>query len=166
MQETDEKIKQQVEELKEKVRKMLMAPGEKSSQKLNFIDAIQRLGVSYHFEDEIQEILQQLHETLHDCDDHEYDDDLHTVALRFRLLRQQGFYISCGTFFYPSNICKCFFLFIGFKQIFFHFNLRRLMLDSIRLFRRKMFSVGKLFFKKMFSVENIFQRLARMESRK
>ncbi|GLT77756.1 hypothetical protein SLA2020_493160 [Shorea laevis] len=96
--ETDEKIKQQVEELKEKVRKMLMAPGEKSSQKLNFIDAIQRLGVSYHFENEIQEILQQLHETLHDCDDHEYDDDLHTVALRFRLLRQQGYYISCDMF--------------------------------------------------------------------
>lgn len=115
MQETDEKIKQQVEELKEKVRKMLMAPGEKSSQKLNFIDAIQRLGVSYHFENEIQEILQQLHETLHDCDDHEYDDDLHTVALRFRLLRQQGYYISCGTyvfFVYPSHASACFFLLV------------------------------------------------------
>jgi hypothetical protein len=155
MQETDEKIKQQVEELKEEVRKMLMAPGEKSSQKLNFIDAIQRLGVSYHFENEIQEILQQLHETLHDCDDDEYDDDLHTVALRFRLLRQQGYYILCGTFFYPSNKCKCLFLFIGFEQIFFHFYLGRLRLDSIRLFRRK-----------MFSVENIFWRLARTENHK
>jgi hypothetical protein len=85
VQENDhEEINEQVQELKEKVRKMLITPGEKSSQKLNFIDAIQRLGVSYHFEKEIQEILQQLHKTLHDYDhDHEDDDDLYTVALRF-----------------------------------------------------------------------------------
>jgi hypothetical protein len=36
-------------------------------QKLNFIDAIQRLGVSYHFENEIQEIFQQFHETLYEA---------------------------------------------------------------------------------------------------
>jgi ElaB/YqjD/DUF883 family membrane-anchored ribosome-binding protein len=85
VQENDhEEINEQVQELNEKVRKMLITPGEKSSQKLNFIDAIQRLGVSYHFEKEIQEILQQLHKTLHDYDhDHEDDDDLYTVALRF-----------------------------------------------------------------------------------
>jgi len=41
------KKEQQVQELKEKVRKMLMAPSEKSSQKLNLIDAIQRLGVPF-----------------------------------------------------------------------------------------------------------------------
>jgi len=46
-QEIDEKINEQVQELKEKVRKMLMAPGEKSSQKLNFINTIQRLGVPF-----------------------------------------------------------------------------------------------------------------------
>ncbi|KAE8125664.1 hypothetical protein FH972_020443 [Carpinus fangiana] len=102
--ETDhnEKINQQVQQLKEKVRKMLMAPGEESSQKLNLIDAIQRLGVSYHFENEIQEILQQLHKsTLHDSPDHEDDvddDDLYTIALRFRLLRQHGYNISSDEF--------------------------------------------------------------------
>ncbi|XP_062170550.1 (-)-germacrene D synthase-like [Alnus glutinosa] len=92
--ETDEKTKQQVQELK-----MLMAPSETSPQKLKLIDAIQRLGVSYHFETEIQNFLEQLHKTLHDCDhDHEDDDDLYTVALRFRLLRQHGYYISCDMF--------------------------------------------------------------------
>ncbi|KAE8125689.1 hypothetical protein FH972_020467 [Carpinus fangiana] len=96
----NEKINQQVQELEEKVRKMLMAPGEGSSQKLNLIDAIQRLGVSYHFENEIQEILQQLHKsTLHDSPDHEDDDDdLYSVALRFRLLRQHGYNISSDEF--------------------------------------------------------------------
>ena len=117
VQETDhhEKIKQQVEESKEKVRKMLVAPGEKSSQKLSLIDAIQRLGVAYHLENEIQEILQQLHKTFHDGADREDDDDdLCTVALRFRLLRQHGYSISCGAFF--VFLGKCLFLFIGFKQ--------------------------------------------------
>jgi (-)-germacrene D synthase len=104
----NEEIQQQLQELKKEVRKMLMAPGEKPTQKFNFIDAIQRLGVSYHFENEIQQILQQLHNTLHGSDDHEDDDDdLYTVALQFRLLRQNGYYISCGTvfffFFFPPT---------------------------------------------------------------
>jgi hypothetical protein len=70
----NEEIQQQLQELKKEVRKMLMAPGEKPTQKFKFIDAIQRLGVSYHFENEIQQILQQLHNTLHGSDDHEDDD--------------------------------------------------------------------------------------------
>jgi hypothetical protein len=98
VQETNENIEQQVQELKKKVRMTLIAVVEKPSQKLKLIDAIQRLGVSYHFEIEIQEILKQLHNniTLHDLDDHENNDELYDVALLFRLLRQHGFYISCG----------------------------------------------------------------------
>jgi hypothetical protein len=95
---------------------MLIAPGEESSQKLNLIDVIQRLSVSYHFENEIQEILQQLHKsTLHDSHDHEDDDDddLYTVALRFRLLRQHGYNISSGTYIF-FLLRKYLFLFIGF----------------------------------------------------
>jgi predicted RNA-binding protein with PIN domain len=115
VQETDhhEKIEQQVEELKEEVRKMLMAPSENSSQKLNLIDAIQRLGVAYHLENEIQEILQQLHKTFHDGADREDDDDdLCTVALRFRLLRQHGYSISCGAFFFlPWQVLVSFYWF-------------------------------------------------------
>jgi hypothetical protein len=113
VQETDhhEKIKQRVEESKEKVRKMLVAPGEKSSQKLSLIDAIQRLGVAYHLENEIQEILQQLHKTFHDGADREDDDDLCTVALRFRLLRQHGYSISCGAFFFSWHVLVSFYWF-------------------------------------------------------
>ncbi|KAE8125702.1 hypothetical protein FH972_020477 [Carpinus fangiana] len=98
--ETDENIEQQVWELKKKVRTTLIAVVEKPSQKLKLVDAIKRLGVSYHFENEIQEILQQLHNniTLHHLDDHENNDELYDVALLFRLLRQHGFYISCDKF--------------------------------------------------------------------
>ncbi len=92
-------MKQQVQELKEEVRRMLTSPVDnKPSQKLNLIDVIQRLGVSYHFENEIEETLQQLHLALHDHDDQKNDDDLYTIALQFRLLRKQGYYISCGKF--------------------------------------------------------------------
>jgi hypothetical protein len=93
-------LDQKVQELKEAVRRMLASPVEKLSQKLNLIDVIQRLGVSYQFENEIEKALQQLHITFHDSNDHENDDDLYTVALQFRLLRQQGYRISCGKFFF------------------------------------------------------------------
>ncbi|KAG6637481.1 (-)-germacrene D synthase-like [Carya illinoinensis] len=95
--EYDVNMGQQIEELKENVMTMLTAPIEKPSQKLILVDAIQRLGVSYHFDNEIQEILQQLQKT-HESDDPEYNDDLYSVALLFRLLRQDGYYVSCDMF--------------------------------------------------------------------
>ena len=85
--------------MKEEVRRMLTSPVEEPSQKLNLIDLLQRLGVSYHYENEIEKTLQQLHKTLYDRDDQENADDLYNVALQFRLLRQQGYYISCGKVF-------------------------------------------------------------------
>ncbi|KAG6655098.1 (-)-germacrene D synthase-like [Carya illinoinensis] len=80
---------EEVQRLKEKVHNMLMAPVDNISQKLELIDAIQRLGVSYHFESEIDDIIQQIHNN----DDNTGDshDDLYTISLRFRLLRQQGY---------------------------------------------------------------------------
>uniref|UniRef100_F6HMZ2 Valencene synthase n=1 Tax=Vitis vinifera TaxID=29760 RepID=F6HMZ2_VITVI len=86
----------QVEDLKEEVRRELMAAAGNPSQLLNFIDAVQRLGVAYHFEREIEESLQHIYDRFHDADD--TNDDLYNIALRFRLLRQQGYNISCGIF--------------------------------------------------------------------
>ena len=90
MQEVDAELEQHVQELKEEVRRMLMTSLENVSQKLNLIDDIQRLGVSYHFGNEIEEILQKIHEGSYDLD------NLCTAALCFRLLRQQGYNVSCG----------------------------------------------------------------------
>lgn len=82
----------QVQEHKEEVRRMFGA-AEKCSEKLSLIDSIQRLGLSYHFEDEINEILDHIKS----CDTvDEEDENLYIIALRFRLLRQQGFFVSCG----------------------------------------------------------------------
>ncbi|XP_057507163.1 (-)-germacrene D synthase-like isoform X2 [Actinidia eriantha] len=83
---------EQLHQLKQKVIKMLMAAADKPSQMLNLIDRIQRLGMSYHFKTEIEAALKHIHES-----DHHFD-DLYTVALFFRLLRQQGFPVSCEVF--------------------------------------------------------------------
>jgi hypothetical protein len=77
-----------------------MANINKPSQTLDFIDAIQRLGISYHFEIEIDEILREMYKSHCDFDNGDDDDhhhnDLYAISLKFRLLRQQGYKISCG----------------------------------------------------------------------
>ncbi|GAB2277871.1 hypothetical protein Dimus_012573 [Dionaea muscipula] len=64
-------------------------------QKLKLIDAVQRLGVSYHFEEEIDELLEQIFINHKTC---VADYDLHDTALLFRLQRQQGYNVSCDVF--------------------------------------------------------------------
>nr|XP_048328535.1 valencene synthase-like [Ziziphus jujuba var. spinosa] len=92
-----EKMQQQVEELKEEVKGLIMKYSHKKPlQKLELIDAIQRLGVSYHFEREINEALEKIYNSYGFLV--EEDDDLYAISLWFRLLRQHGYYISCDVF--------------------------------------------------------------------
>ncbi|XVE68575.1 hypothetical protein DITRI_Ditri09bG0079200 [Diplodiscus trichospermus] len=84
---------QKYEELKEEVRKMIVAPVENSNQKLPLIDAVKRLGVSYHFEKEIEDAMEAIY---HDSND--VGNDLYTTSLRFRLLREHGYNVSCEVF--------------------------------------------------------------------
>lgn len=99
MQETHARRVREVEELIKEVRRELLASACQPSQQLNLIDALQRLGVAYHLDREIQEALEHMHAGYYDNkadgsgDD---DNDLYNVALRFRLLRQQGLPVSCG----------------------------------------------------------------------
>ncbi|XP_020110405.1 alpha-humulene synthase-like [Ananas comosus] len=77
-------MKQRAEELKDEVKKKLHTTSD-LHESMSLIDAIQHLGIDYHFTKEIDEAL-----------DHLYNTELksfalHEVALRFRLLRQQGF---------------------------------------------------------------------------
>ena len=93
-----EKMKQQVEELKEEVKTMLlMDSNNKPRQKLELIDSIQRLGVSYHFQSEIDQVLENINNINYPLDVVDEEDDcLYVIALWFRLLRQHGYRISCG----------------------------------------------------------------------
>ena len=62
----------------------------------DFIDAIQRLGVAYHFESEIEAALQRINRTWHHRQLDDAGDGVYGTALTFRLLRQQGFPVSSG----------------------------------------------------------------------
>ncbi|KAH7544272.1 hypothetical protein JRO89_XS15G0138800 [Xanthoceras sorbifolium] len=85
----DATTEQEFEGLKQEVRRILVSTTENDSQKLCLIDDVQRLGVAYHFTKEIEDELQKLYND---------DNNLYTVALRFRLLRQEGYYVPCDVF--------------------------------------------------------------------
>ncbi|KAG6746083.1 hypothetical protein POTOM_050596 [Populus tomentosa] len=85
---------QEIEKLREQLKRELLAAASNSSQQLDLIDAIQRLGVAYHFETEIEEALQHIYNNRIDME----DEDLYNTALGFRLLRQHGYNVSCDIF--------------------------------------------------------------------
>ncbi|KAI3468317.1 hypothetical protein Pfo_024980 [Paulownia fortunei] len=85
---------EEIEVLKEEVRSMIVATDRNMAEKLNLIDSIERLGVSYFFENEIEEQIQNFYNARPSLE----SDDLHTVALYFRLLRQHGHDIPSGIF--------------------------------------------------------------------
>ncbi|XP_051211521.2 probable terpene synthase 2 [Lolium perenne] len=59
---------------------------------MKMIDALQRLGVRYHFKEEIDLKLQKLSSQKFG------NENLHDISLQFRLLRQDRFYMSCDVF--------------------------------------------------------------------
>ncbi|KAJ8436239.1 hypothetical protein Cgig2_023414 [Carnegiea gigantea] len=85
-------MEKEVEELNEVVKMELLGSSNKPKEQLELIDAMERLGVAYHFEQEIEEALLQLNAIKHD------QEDLYHVSLRFRILRQHGFHVSSDVF--------------------------------------------------------------------
>lgn len=77
------------EELKQEAKRALVSTNDPRA-KLKLIDSIQRLGVAYHFEREIEEAIK-----LTELD---VNGDLHTTSLHFRLLRQHAFSVSTDVF--------------------------------------------------------------------
>ncbi|CAI0374774.1 unnamed protein product [Linum tenue] len=72
-----------IEALKENVKAMLLsAPPPTSSEKLRLIDVVERLGIGYHFDEEIEEQLQEIY---HHHPNNNIDEDLFTIALRVSL---------------------------------------------------------------------------------
>nr|GMD74169.1 (E,E)-germacrene B synthase-like isoform X2 [Ipomoea batatas] len=86
-------------QLKEKVKNMLVGAPYICSQKLDLINNIQRLGVGYQFENEIEATLQHIFKVYYQLKvEKDEEDDLYAVSLRFRLLRQHGYHVSCNMF--------------------------------------------------------------------
>ncbi|XP_022929226.1 (+)-gamma-cadinene synthase-like isoform X3 [Cucurbita moschata] len=98
-------MEERAKQLKAEVKKMLMISNRNLLEKLSLVDSIQRLSVFYHFENEIDQILEQIYANYRDFTSIDGDDDLHTISLLFRLLRQHGYRIPCDIFtkFVESN---------------------------------------------------------------
>ncbi|XP_030442363.2 (-)-germacrene D synthase-like [Syzygium oleosum] len=89
------RVEGQIEELKGEVRTMMAGVVDKLSQMVHLTDQIQRLGIDYHFKREIDEQLEQIYKSYSQLDHEDFRvDDLHMVALIFRLLQQQGYNVS------------------------------------------------------------------------
>ncbi|XP_070039669.1 (R)-linalool synthase TPS5, chloroplastic-like isoform X2 [Nicotiana tomentosiformis] len=86
-----EKYMKRFNKLKEEMKKLIMAEGSQELEKLELIDNLQRLGVSYHFKHEIMQILSNINLNA------ATGDSLYATALKFRLLREHGFHISQET---------------------------------------------------------------------
>ncbi|KAI3736626.1 hypothetical protein L2E82_26540 [Cichorium intybus] len=94
-QEEQDALEQVVQDLKEEVRKEILAKLNVAAEHANFlklIDAIQRLGIAYYFEEEINQALQNIYIS--------YGDNWNRgcTSIWFRLLRQAGFFVSCDCF--------------------------------------------------------------------
>ncbi|GAB4843515.1 hypothetical protein Ancab_013477 [Ancistrocladus abbreviatus] len=88
------KKERRVFELREDIKEKIVMIN--ASEKLHLIETLERLGMAYHFEREIEEALQHIYQTYEDHVDHDEDDDLYVTSLYFRLLRQHGLYVSSG----------------------------------------------------------------------
>ncbi|XLR36264.1 hypothetical protein S83_064164 [Arachis hypogaea] len=97
--EFDDETKAQIENLKKEVVKMLIDASKAIEEIVDLIDLICHLGIHYHFESEIDEVLQQIHKNYtKNGEIIIVDDNLHLLALLFRLLRQQGYHVSPNVF--------------------------------------------------------------------
>ncbi|KAL4273924.1 hypothetical protein GQ457_13G000940 [Hibiscus cannabinus] len=90
-------LTKEIDPLKEKVKDMLMASAADPIHNVKLIDTLLRLGVSYHFENDIQNQLETIFSSLQNLfsgDGH----DLNTTSIVFRVFRQYGFKMSCVVF--------------------------------------------------------------------
>ncbi|XP_020166190.2 tau-cadinol synthase-like [Aegilops tauschii subsp. strangulata] len=91
MQRSEERMKIRINKLKEVVH-MLFKTCSNSLERIKLVDAVQHLGIAHLFEIQIGMALSDIHESELSIS------SLHEVALRFRLLREHGLWVSPDVF--------------------------------------------------------------------
>ncbi|KAL8460223.1 hypothetical protein ACS0TY_031943 [Phlomoides rotata] len=84
----------QAEKLKYEVEIMMDDETRDEMEQLELIDLLQRLHISYLFQDRVDDTLNIIHATQKSSSPH----DLHLTALKFRLLRQHGYHVPQEVF--------------------------------------------------------------------
>ncbi|XP_020100944.1 terpene synthase 10-like [Ananas comosus] len=92
-----ERDAKRLDELKEEVARMINEETVVVDDKLELIDALQQLGIDYHFEKEIKHALDSIFSKFDDIRV-ETKDNAYIIALLFRLLRGHGFRVSQDIF--------------------------------------------------------------------
>ncbi|CAN6968905.1 unnamed protein product [Brassica oleracea var. botrytis] len=82
--------------MKPKVRDMLMSFKNRDSERIRLIHLLVNLGIAYHFETEIDEILNKAFGKMDDIIAQQ--DDLETISTMFEVFRLRGYYMSCDAF--------------------------------------------------------------------
>ncbi|KAM0021447.1 putative lyase [Helianthus debilis subsp. tardiflorus] len=93
---TGDKQMPRLQTLKEAVRTMIYKDNEKEEnplKMLNLVDDLQRLGISYHFENEISNVLKNIYYNYYETPEKWTTMDLNLKSLGFRLLRQHGYHV-------------------------------------------------------------------------
>uniref|UniRef100_A0A0E0JL29 Terpene synthase metal-binding domain-containing protein n=1 Tax=Oryza punctata TaxID=4537 RepID=A0A0E0JL29_ORYPU len=80
----------EADQLVEEIGRMFEACRDDVVEQMNLVDVLPRLGIDHHFEEQINTTLRNIHSTEF------YSSNLHEVTFRFRLLRQQGYWVSPG----------------------------------------------------------------------
>lgn len=62
------------------------------------VDAVQKIGIEYHFKDEIDAVLKRQYVATMTKNPGHKQQDLFELSLSFRLLRQQGYYVPADVF--------------------------------------------------------------------
>ncbi|XP_059643780.1 valerianol synthase TPS8-like [Cornus florida] len=88
----------EIEVLKEEVRSLLVNAKSTTAEKMSLTNTLERLGIFYHFEKEIEEQLEQIFHSHVHLENNEDCNDLFIAAVHFRVFRQHGHNISCDVF--------------------------------------------------------------------
>ncbi|XP_014522018.1 probable terpene synthase 2 [Vigna radiata var. radiata] len=90
--------KELAQKLKEEVKMMFQSSIRDIKYKLNLIDSLQRFSLPHLFQQEINNLLEQIHHSFIEDNTIIEDNNYHSLALLFRLFRQQGYRISSDIF--------------------------------------------------------------------